>query len=163
MVFLRSVGRNGQQDRNVLTGIWPVSGFQVRHRAGWRAIPFFITPVLLASSVAGADPLQDYQQECDRVIGATVSGFDCDAGTVIPVTHPTDPAQPADESCDQPNRLNKQCDPGSRFQVITRTDDAYIVALCRKKGQNPGNGKYRDVAVIQHNRKNGATCFYQAL
>ncbi|MCG8419757.1 MAG: beta/gamma crystallin family protein [Proteobacteria bacterium] len=39
--------------------------------------------------------------------------------------------------------------------------DAYAVAHCRK--QDHAAGRYGDIAVIQHNRKNGATCFYQAL
>lgn len=61
--------------------------------------------------------------------------------------------------CDRPDRLNKDCDPGSRFHVIAKTQDAYVVAHCRKRG-NPGN-TWGDIAVIQHNTKNGATCFYQ--
>src|SRR5262249_53546452 len=62
--------------------------------------------------------------------------------------------------CDKPNRLNRECDPKSRFQVL-KTGDAYIVAHCRKQGH--GSGEYGDIAVIQYNTKNGATCFYQAL
>jgi hypothetical protein len=52
------------------------------------------------------------------------------------------------------------CDPGSRFQVLTNTADAYVVAHCRKKGN--ADTFYGDIAVIQHNRDNGATCFYQS-
>ena len=70
---------------------------------------------------------------------------------------PLDPLPPM--SCDKPNRLNKECDPGSRFRVLLNNDDAFVVALCRKKG-NAGN-TWGDIAVIQHNKKNGATCFYQ--
>jgi hypothetical protein len=103
-----------------------------------------------------ADELQDYAQECFQAIGTTVPDFDCDAGTEVPVTHPTPSG-----TCDKPNRLNRECDPGSRFQVLTRSDDAYVVGHCRKRGQP--NGEYADIAVIQYNRKNGATCFYQAL
>ena len=40
-------------------------------------------------------------------------------------------------------------------------DHAFAVAHCRKQGL--GQGQYGDIAVIQHNRDNGATCFYQAL
>ena len=66
------------------------------------------------------------------------------------------------DTCDEPNQLDKACDPGSRFQVLTRTDDAYIVAHCRKKSRDGnGPGQFGDIAVIQHNQKNGATCFYQ--
>jgi hypothetical protein len=50
-------------------------------------------------------------------------------------------------------------DPGSRFQVLDATNDAIVVAHCRKKN---GGDKYGDIAVIQYNKKNGATCFYQS-
>jgi hypothetical protein len=106
--------------------------------------------------------LEDYAAECDKAVGVTVPDFDCDAGTDVPgqgnvfsgPDHPT-------ATCDEPNRLRGKCDPGSRFQVLVRSDSAYIVAHCRKEGGDPG--MYGDIAVIQHSRTNGATCFYQAL
>ena len=105
--------------------------------------------------------LEDYAAECDKAIGVTVPDFDCDAGTDVPgqgnvfsgPDHPT-------ATCDEPNRLRRKCDPGSRFQVLVRSDSAYIVAHCRKEGGDPG--MYGDIAVIQYSRTNGATCFYQA-
>jgi hypothetical protein len=68
--------------------------------------------------------------------------------------------------------LNHVCDPGSRFQLLLDNANASIVAHCRKKlvedkvGPPPhttDDGEYGDVAVIQYGKKNGATCFYQAL
>jgi hypothetical protein len=117
--------------------------------------------LLPTHAIVKADELSVYAQECDAAIGAaaTVKDFQCDQGTLVPDNHPTSTGTQG--SCDEPNRLNKQCDPGSRFQVLTRSDDAYVVAHCRKI-ENPSGG-YRDIAVIQYNRKNGATCFYQAL
>lgn len=102
-----------------------------------------------------SEPLEQYAQKCDDAIGVTVPSFDCEDGTLVPTTHH------ANGKCDQPNRLNQECDPGSRFQVLVNTSSAYVVAHCRKRGQ--GAGLYQDIAVIQHNKKNGATCFYQAL
>lgn len=64
------------------------------------------------------------------------------------------------DRCDFPNVLNNQCDPGSRFQVLTRTADAIAVANCRKTGYIADN-KFGDIAVIQYNRSTGAVCFYQ--
>jgi len=75
-----------------------------------------------------SDTLPQYAAKCDAAIGVTVPDFDCDAGTLVPTTHL------AGGRCDRPNRLNGVCDPGSRFQVLTRTADAYVVAHCRKKG-----------------------------
>ena len=57
--------------------------------------------------------------------------------------------------------LNRQCDPGSRFQVLKETNDVAIVGHCRKKGH--ADHQYGDIAVIQYNKKNGGICFYQAL
>src|SRR5262249_29925350 len=103
----------------------------------------------------GGDTLEGYAQKCDEAIGVanTVPDFNCDSGTEVPTTHF------ANGLCDRPNVLNRTCDPGSRFQVLTNNADAYVVAHCRKEGLS--QGEYNDIAVIQHNRKNGATCFYQ--
>ena len=131
----------------------------IRPRPAWVAAPLVIASVLIIAE-ARADALQDYAQQCDAAIGATIPDFDCDAGTEVPVTnpHPT-PNNPT--SCDRPNRLNQVCDPGSRFQVFSRTANVFSVGHCRKKGLP--NGEYGDIAVIQYNRNSGATCFYQAL
>lgn len=173
-VFCR--GENERRNPCVAKGVPPVSGVPVKRMPGWFAIPFSIAVALMASPAALADELQDYARECDETFApsvrdtATVKDFDCDAstcpdpttcdpGTEVPVVHLT--GSGTDAICDQPNRLNRECDPGSHFKVLARTDDAYVVAHCRKKMQDPG--KYGDIAVIQYNRKNGATCFYQAL
>jgi hypothetical protein len=103
------------------------------------------------------DGLRAYARACDAAIGVTVPDFDCDDGTLVPVTH----ASADGAYCDRPNRLQGECDPGSRFQVLTRTADAFVVAHCRKQGHD--EGRYGDIAVIQHNQRDGATCFYQAL
>ncbi len=83
--------------------------------------------------------------------------FGAEAGTA-----PMIAAKAAIPTCDQPNRLNAECDPGTRFQVLHRndTDGAYIFALCRPKGA--AAGFYRDIGVIQTNTRSGATCFYSS-
>ncbi|MBN8232243.1 hypothetical protein JYK02_32500 [Corallococcus macrosporus] len=112
-------------------------------------------PVLAQQTSALSDTLEQYAAKCDAAIGATVPDFNCELGTVVPTTNHLN------GKCDRPNRLNEQCDPGSRFQVLKDTADVSIVAHCRKQG-NAAN-YYGDIAVIQTNKKNGATCFYQAL
>jgi len=107
------------------------------------------------ASAYGGDTLEEYARKCDEAIGVTVPDFNCDSGTLVPTTHF------ANGKCDRPNVLKKECDPGSRFQVLTHNADAYVVAHCRKQGLSAGH--YGDIAVIQHNQRNGATCFYQAL
>lgn len=132
------------------------------------------SPSVEPVSAQPLDALQVYAQQCDRAIGITVPDFTCDAGTLVPTTNFT-PSMTAsgqmsavypNGNCDRPNRLNRACDPGSHFQVLpTTTQDAYAVAHCRKMGNPSGfwGDFYGDIAVIQHNQKNGATCFYQAL
>ena len=113
--------------------------------------------IMLANVVMG-ETLEIYAQKCDAEMGGvTVTDFNCDSGAEVPMTN----FNPATGSCDEPNRLNEVCDPGSRFQVLANTPNVHIVAHCRKKGL--GAGRFGDIAVIQYNRTTGATCFYQAL
>ncbi len=65
--------------------------------------------------------------------------------------------------CDFPNVLNHECDPGSRFKVLQDDDNVAMVAHCRKESAKAGDPTFGDIAVIQYNKKNGATCFYQQL
>lgn len=109
--------------------------------------------VAASTSAYAGEALEDFAKKCDLAIGPTVHDFVCDNGTEVPYTHPNGSA------CDRPNVLNHECDPGSRFQVLTNDANAYVVAHCRKRREDPG--KYSDIAVIQHNKVNGATCFYQ--
>jgi hypothetical protein len=109
------------------------------------------------TTILAAETLESYAQKCDAAVGVTVPDFNCDNGTPVPTTH----HDLASGNCDEPNRLNKVCDPGSKFTVLTNSPNAYVVAHCRKQGH--GSGHFGDIAVIQTNRSTGATCFYQAL
>src|SRR5262249_25161692 len=132
-----------------------------KHQSKWLPIYFLIASALLAAPKIHAETLREYAAECDRVIGATVPDFKCDEGTGVPVHNATLGAN-GHMKCDRPSRLLGDCEPGSRIQILeTRSADAYAVALCRKKGME--DDKYGDIAVIQYNKKNGATCFYQAI
>jgi Bacterial tandem repeat domain 1 len=113
-----------------------------------------------AVAASASDTLEQYAQKCDQAIGVTVPDFDCDQGTEVPITN-AHSQNGVLKSCDRPNRLKGVCDPGSRFRVLHNSADAFVVAHCRKQGRGPG--RYGDIAVIQYNKKNGSTCFYQAL
>jgi len=121
--------------------------------------------ILLVSPALGAETLQHFAQQCDIETGVSVPAFDCDDpnATEVPMTHAhfNTPGNPNSgvATCDRPNRLNQQCDPGSRFHVLVRKPNAFVVAHCRKKGGQ--TGFYGDIAVIQHSSDTGATCFYQ--
>lgn len=116
-------------------------------------------PVTL--DLSPGDKLGTYAQQCQEATGiALPATLDCDAGVKVPGQGET----PRGEACDHPNVLNSVCDPGSRFQVLAgRTADAVAVLHCRKNGQ-PKEGKlFNDIAIIVHNKANGAVCFFQAL
>jgi hypothetical protein len=113
-----------------------------------------------------SDPesLKVYADKCDVAIGLSVPDFNCDNGSIVPTTNLTPmSSEYPDGTCDRPNVLNKKCDKNSKFQVLERTNDAIVVAHCRKKGGGGGvRDKWGDIAVIQYNNKTGATCFYQS-
>jgi hypothetical protein len=130
-----------------------------RFKLSW----FLLIVLTLAANFGGparAESLQQYAAKCDAATGVSVPEFKCSDGTEVLVSNlnPANAIYPGGW-CDRPARLTGACDPGSRFQVLVRTSFAYVVAHCRKKG-NPV-GKWGDIAVIQHNTVNGATCFYQ--
>ena len=103
------------------------------------------------------ESLVEFSRKCDAAIGETVPSFNCDDPRATEVPDGT----ASGGNCDFPNVLNHECDPGSHFRRLVETPKAMIVAHCRKEGLD--SGQYFDVAVIQYNRENGATCFYQAL
>jgi hypothetical protein len=142
---------------------WRESDIDNLTAIGRRALVASLASILLASAwqPAAGDALQDYARQCDQAIGVTVPDFDCDAGTEVPAQGMVFSGNQPGVTCNQPNRLNQRCDPGSKFQVLTSNPNAYVVAHCRKEGGDAG--MYGDIAVIQYSRKNGATCFYQAL
>jgi hypothetical protein len=125
---------------------------------------FLSRPVPRASINGQHDSLSEYAAKCDAATGIHVPAFSCDAGTEVPGQGSIPATVRNATHCDQPNVLNGQCDPGSKFQVLSGgTADAVAVAHCRKVGRPVGDSTYNDVAVIQYNKQNGAVCFYQAL
>jgi len=94
--------------------------------------------------------------------GIDVDGFDCLAGFEVPMVGI------AKKDCAKPPYLpSADCQAGSRLGVQLSADDSdvAVVWLCRKKDDQKGLGNdiFQDIAVIQTNFSNGATCFYQNL
>jgi hypothetical protein len=115
----------------------------------------------VAFAFAPGDKLAAYTDECQRAAGITMPAtFNCADGVEVPGQG----SVPRGTACDNPNVLNQVCDPGSRFQVLPgRSADAVAVAHCRKNGQTKAGSLYNDIAIILHNKANGAVCFFQAL
>src|SRR5258708_1215792 len=65
---------------------------------------------------AGEESLPAYAQTCANAMGGlNVPKFDCRDGVEVPDTQGDGVAYP-NETCDRPNVLNGECDPGSNFQ-----------------------------------------------
>src|SRR5262249_43523903 len=110
------------------------------------------------------DTLAEYAQKCQDATGIAIPSFSCSAGTDVPGQGVIPATSPNATHCDEPNVLNRECDPGSRFEVRPGGNaDAVAVAHCRKVGLPIAGNLYNDIAIIQYNKKNGAMCFYQAL
>ncbi len=125
----------------------------------------WLNRIVLRDSVTGqSDTLSQYAKKCEKATGIKVPSFSCSAGTEVPGQGSIPQSHPPTTKCDHPNVLNSACDPGSKFQVLPGGNaDAVAVAHCRKVGKTIAGDLYNDIAVIQYNKKNGATCFYQAL
>ena len=116
------------------------------------------TPLVIVS--AAAEDLTAYANTCKQKVGVAVQGFDCLKGTEIPMDGT------AGGNCTKPPYLTSaSCRKGSRWGAqATGDENIAIIWLCRKKdATNPNNNIFDDIAVIQTNYVNGATCFYQRL
>lgn len=124
----------------------------------------------------GGNELSEYARQCDEVIRrengdpATVPEFDCEAGTVVDTDSPNqnfhngvamNETMKGGIRCDYPNRLNNECDPGSKFLTLVDDPDAVVVAHCRKQQYKrhlaangtlehhaPGDGYFGDIATL---------------
>ena len=108
---------------------------------------------------ARAESLSEYAATCDRFVGGTVPTFNCLDGEIIPIR--------GDENgpCENPQTLTGQCWNYSRLgKLQSDNPDVEIRFLCRhySKASGPDDSLFNDIAVIQHNRSTGATCFYQS-
>src|ERR1700730_13870357 len=132
------------------------------------------TMVLFAASVAHAGPKSRlaYAQQCAAEMG-TVPSLNCMQGVIIPITKNGVPlSRPsAGEDCDKPIQLGltgaSQCVPYSRFiRLNTGDPNVETVAICRKYAEDASGGlndpHFTDVAMIQHNKRTGNTCYYQS-
>jgi hypothetical protein len=111
---------------------------------------------------AAAEDPKDYVKACKMEVGIDVEGFDCLDGFEVPMDGT------AGKDCAKPPYLTSaDCQAGSRLGVQLANDDpdVAVVWLCRKKDDQSGLGDdiFQDIAVIQTNFSNGATCFYQKL
>jgi len=123
--------------------------------------------------------IRDHGLECEREIGP-IPPFSCIAdGQIIPIARNGQPvtSHVPHQKCDSPPLLglggsDGQCVPYSRVGTLPgknaggATDpDIQWAFICRRYSlrADPNDPKFEDVAVVGHNRKTGATCFFQML
>jgi hypothetical protein len=100
--------------------------------------------------------------------------FNCLDGDIIPVTKTgvpiTQMPSPDPDDCDKPVQLalsggEGQCVPYARFQRLTPNNpDVETVVICRKYHftSGPDDPTFHDIALIQHHKTTGATCYFQS-
>jgi hypothetical protein len=110
-----------------------------------------------------------YAQQCAAEMG-TIPQFDCMEGEIIPITVGGSAVSVAVPVCDKPVQLggvgSNGCVPFSRFvRLNTGNPNVETVAICRKYAGDPDGDTdpfFSDIAMIQHNRATGNTCYYQS-
>lgn len=111
-----------------------------------------------------AAPPYVWMDRCDKEIGATVPAFNCVDDAIGVVA----PKKVVNGKCEKPEDLNTRCVHMSRVgRLKSGNPDVDIIFSCRKDPsslhKDDKGDLFWDIAVIQSNRKNGKTCFYQYL
>lgn len=83
--------------------------------------------------------------------------YRADLSGAAPELVPVDEAAPAD--CANPSLLTWSCQAGSRLGRIEH-DDVSVRWICRDPYDAGGERRYADVGSILHNRRTGATCWF---
>ncbi|RYZ83542.1 MAG: hypothetical protein EOP04_19785 [Proteobacteria bacterium] len=127
---------------------------------------------MASQAYSQSQSVQEYARECAKAVGGGVPAFSCKQGALIPIKNYAN-----DSTCDNPaflSGVSNGCIQRSRFGKLTPTDlqpgtsadDIEIRFLCRHYllPSNPSDydERFDDIAVIQTNKKTGATCFYQS-
>ena len=114
-------------------------------------------------------------RECTEKIGI-INPFSCLDGELIPITVNGKPIAPGDnpEKCDRPSFLlgsyESWCKPNARVGRLPNLDaagrpddDVQNLFICRRYTleESPDNTFFEDIAIIQHRKSTGDTCFFQ--
>jgi hypothetical protein len=110
-----------------------------------------------------------YGKECAEKLGS-LPPFSCLDGKILPITVNGQEVHEAVDKCDKPIYLGVgpggRCKPNARLgRLDTGNPDVDTVFICRRYQNvtDPLQPGFSDVAVVQHNRVTGDTCFFQAL
>lgn len=117
--------------------------------------------VLLTDNVSA----KDWGKKCNAVIPVPVPSFSCLDGEIVPKVV-------SNGKCPMPEALYNRCIFMSRLGVLAKgsnSEGVDIIFSCRKERardktdlhEGDKGNQFYDIAVIQHDRKTGNTCFYQ--
>jgi hypothetical protein len=124
----------------------------------------------LTPRLAAGDPPNraSYAAQCAAEMGK-IPAFNCLDGKLLDITvNGTNQTQLVDD-CDKPVQLGlgggSQCVPFSRLlNLDTGNSNVTTVAICRKyfASTGPNDPRFDDIAMIQHSKASGRTCFFQS-
>ena len=119
--------------------------------------------VFAALGNANAETHTDRVKMCEKAMGP-IPAFTCNQGSVVPKTIDKN------GKCDKPEDLYARCVFKSTLgKLKSKNKDVEIIFSCRKKPasgqtyQNDKSNTFYDIAIIQHHKKTGETCFFQRL
>jgi len=121
------------------------------------------------ASAGGAPSAAEYAKGCAAEMGK-IQEFNCMTGTILPITVNGVDSSSVVTACDKPIQLgipdSTQCTPFARLlKLDTGNANVLTLAICRKyraSPTGPTDSGFQDIAVIQHNRATGNTCFFQS-
>lgn len=109
-----------------------------------------------------------YAAQCAADMGK-IPGFNCMDGALLDITVNGVSQTGLVPNCDKPVQLGlgggSQCVPFSRLLMLnTGNPNTTTVAICRKyfASTGPDDTRFDDIAMIQHNKASGRTCFFQS-
>jgi hypothetical protein len=126
--------------------------------------------LLLVPAAEAAPPSRaDYAEQCAAEMGR-IPTFNCLNGELLDITVNGVPqsAPVPSGTCDKPVGLGlagNQCVPFSRLLTLdTGKPNVTTIAICRKylASNGPQDSRFDDIAMIQHDKQSGRTCFFQS-
>ena len=123
--------------------------------------------VSLPAGAGGAPGASEYASGCATEMGK-IPQFNCMDGTLLPITVNGVDSSSVVAACDKPIQLGIDSGPCTPFARLLKLDtgnaNVLTLAICRKyRGSSgPTDSGFQDIAMIQHNRQTGNTCFFQS-
>ena len=129
---------------------------------------FIGAPFLSGPAIAAPPDRAAYAAQCAAEMGP-IPAFNCLDGALLDITvNQVSQTQPV-QICDKPVQLGlgggSQCVPFSRLLALNSgKPNVTTIAICRKyfTSAGPHDPRFDDIAMIQHNRTSGRTCFFQS-